>query len=49
MDYPSNMSLAAVFKVSLYVCQCKIINSFVATSFSGRPIILQWINFSKGM
>lgn len=49
MDYPGDTSLAAVFKGSLYVCQGKILNFFVATSFSGRPIVLQWINLSKGM
>jgi len=49
MDYPGDMSLAAVFKGSFYVCHCTIPNSFVVTSFSGRPIILQRINLSKGM
>lgn len=49
MDSPGDTSLAAVYKGSLYICQCKILNSFVATSFSERPIILQRINLSKGM
>lgn len=49
MGSPGDPSLAAVFKGSLYVSQHKTFNSFVAASFSGRPIVLQQINLSKGM